>query len=220
MQRWTECQRPLRLEDFRGQRCFIGMDLASKIDLTALELLFPRDDGTFVRFGRYYLPEETVLLAENQHYQGWHKQGHLIATDGNQTDYFHVLEDLKELSKTFEVVEIAFDPHNATMLVTACMDEGLPMIEFGPTVLNFSEPMKQIEALIKDRKLLHDGDPVMNWAMSNVTAKVDRKDNVFPNKERPENKIDPFVALCMAMGRAMQQQETDLSAFLLSPVHA
>lgn len=221
MQRWAECRRQISLTDFRGQRCFVGMDLASKIDLTAIELLFPLGDGQFARFGRYYLPEDTVLKPENQHYQGWHKQGFLIATDGNQTDYFHVLDDLKDLAKEFEIVQIGFDPHNATMLVTACQDEGLPMIEFGPTVLNFSEPMKQIEALIGDRKLHHDGDPIMNWSMSNVTAKVDRKDNVFPNKERPENKIDPFVALCMAMGLAMQpNDEGDFDDFIRSPVIA
>lgn len=201
MQRWAECEdTSLRLEDLRGRRCYIGMDLASKIDLTALELLFPLENGRFARFGRYYLPEETVLMPENQHYQAWHREGWLTATDGNQTDYFHVLDDIKELAETFEVAVIGFDPYNATMLVTALQNEGLPMVEFGPTVLNFSEPMKQVEALIRDRKLAHNGDPVMTWAMSNVVAKLDRKDNVFPNKERPENKIDPFVALCMAMG--------------------
>lgn len=211
MQRWAECRRDLKLADFKGKRCFLGMDLASKIDLTAIELLFPMDNGEFVRFGRYYLPEETVQLPENQHYQGWHRDGHLIATDGNQTDYFHVLDDIKQLAEDFEIAQLAYDPHNATMLVTALQDEGLPMVSFGPTVLNFSEPMKQIEALIRDRKLIHDGDPVMNWAMSNVTAKLDRKDNVFPNKERPENKIDPFVALCMAMGVQMTAQVKDPS---------
>lgn len=211
MQRWAECRRDLKLADFKGKRCFLGMDLASKIDLTAIELLFPMENGEFVRFGRYYLPEETVQLPENQHYQGWHRDGHLIATDGNQTDYFHVLDDIKQLAEDFEIAQLAYDPHNATMLVTALQDEGLPMVSFGPTVLNFSEPMKQIEALIRDRKLIHDGDPVMNWAMSNVTAKLDRKDNVFPNKERPENKIDPFVALCMAMGVQMTAQVKDPS---------
>lgn len=220
MQRWAECEdTSLKLEDFRGRRCYIGMDLASKIDLTALEILFPVDGGRFVRFGKYYLPEETVHLPENQHYRDWHARGWLTATDGNQTDYFHVLDDLKELADQFEVAEIGFDPHNATMLVTACQAEGLPMVEFGPTVLNFSEPMKQVEALIRDRKLQHNGDPVATWAMSNVTAKIDRKDNVFPNKERPENKIDPFVAMCMAMGRAMvSATDGDLSEFLRNPV--
>lgn len=207
MQRWAECKVDgLKLEDFKGKRCFLGMDLASKIDLTAIELLFPIEDGKFARFGKYYLPEETVNQPENQHYQGWHKDGFLTVTDGNQTDYFHVLDDIKQMAQDFEIAQLAFDPHNATMLVTALQDEGLPMLSFGPTVLNFSEPMKQIEALIRDRKIQHNGDPVMNWAMSNVTAKMDRKDNVFPNKERPENKIDPFVALCMAMGVSMQDE--------------
>lgn len=86
------------------------------------------------------------------------------------------------------------------MLVTNLVNEGLPVVEFRPTVLNFSEPMKQVEALIRDKKLLHDGDPVMTWMMSNVVAKLDAKDNVYPRKERNENKIDGFVALCMAMG--------------------
>ncbi len=204
MQRWSECKgEGLLIDAYKGRPCYLGMDLASKIDLTAIEILFPEDGGTFTRFGRYYLPEETVLMPENQHYQAWHNMGLLTATPGNQTDYFQLLEDIKDLAAKFEILEIAFDPHNASMLVTALMDEGLPLVEFGPTVLNFSEPMKQIEALIRDRKLRHDGDPVMAWAMSNVVAKLDRKDNIYPNKERPENKIDPFVALCAAMGRAM-----------------
>lgn len=217
MQRWAESgDASLKLEDFKGRRCYVGMDLASKIDLTALELLFPEPDGTFVRFGKYYLPEDTVMLPENQHYQGWHKDGWLTATDGNQTDYFHILDDIKQMAQDFEIIEFPYDPHNATMLVTALQGEGLPMISFGPTVLNFSEPMKQIQALVQDRKIRHNFDPVMNWAMSNVTGKMDRKDNVFPNKERPENKIDPYVALCMAMGRVMlARPDKPLQMFML-----
>jgi phage terminase large subunit-like protein len=223
VQRYTECADPKRtLAAYRGRRCYMGMDLASKIDLAALEFLFPEPDGTFTRFGKYYLPRETVDAPENGHYRGWEIEGLLSVTDGNQTDYFQILDDIKEAAKTFEIAEIAFDPHNATMLVTACQDEGLPMIEYGPTVLNFSEPMKQVEALIRDRKLYHNGDKVMEWAMSNVVAKLDRKDNVFPNKERPENKIDPVVALIMAVGRFMAGGETadDFSGFIASPVVA
>ena len=204
MQRWAECKvTGLKLSDLFGKRCVIGMDLASKIDLTALVLVFPLENGRYAMFGKYYLPEETVEQPENQHYRTWHAAGHLTATEGNATDYFHVLDDIKELAAMFDVQEIAYDPYNATMLVTALQNENLPMVEFGQTVLNMSEPMKQVEALIKDRKIEHDGDPVMEWAMSNVTAQLDRKDNIYPTKERPENKIDPFVALCLAMGRLM-----------------
>lgn len=221
--KWRACaNEALSLEQYEGRRCYLGLDLASKIDLCALELLFPEADGTFTRFGRYYLPRDTVDLPQNQHYREYEALGLLHVTEGNITDYSQIFDDIVAISTTFELAEVAYDPHNATMLVTALTDQGLPMVEFGPTVLNFSEPMKQIEALILNKQFHHNGDKVMEWAMSNVVAKLDRKDNVFPNKETNEKKIDPFVALCMAMGRYMAgaEQPDDWSGFIANPVVA
>lgn len=208
----------LAVEQFHRCRCWAGMDLASKVDLAAVELLFEHAGG-FVRFGRYYLPEATVELPENQHYRAWRDLGLLTVTQGNIIDFGRIESDLLELRSDVELVGLGYDPHQATMLVTRLQDEGIPVVEYAPTVLNFSEPMKQIEALIRDRRLAHDGDPVMEWAMSNVVARVDGKDNVYPRKELPQNKIDPFVALCMAKGLYMQGSESqDLSDFLKNPV--
>lgn len=204
MQRWHECRSDVTLADMRGLPCWMGLDLASKVDIAALELLFQVEPGRYARFGRYYLPEETVELPENQHYRKWRDMGLLTVTDGNIIDFGVIRDDIVELTAAHGVSAVGYDPHQATMLVTQLQDEGVPVVEFRPTVLNFSEPMKQIEALIRDRKLAHDGDEVMTWAMSNVVARVDAKDNVYPRKEREENKIDPFVALCMAMGLAMR----------------
>ena len=221
MQRWAECLAPISLDDMRGKPCWMGLDLASKVDIAALELLFEVEPGRYARFGRYYLPEETVELAENQHYRKWRDMGLLTVTDGNIIDFSVIRDDVVRLASEFGVSAVGYDPHQATMLVTQLQDEGVPVVEFRPTVLNFSEPMKQIEALVRDRKLAHDGDEVMTWAMSNVVAKLDAKDNVYPRKEREENKIDPFVALCMAMGLAMRADDSgpDLSDFFRNPVH-
>lgn len=209
MQRWQECAAPLTLADMHGRPCWMGLDLASKVDIAALELLFDMGDGKFARFGRYYLPEETVNAqdANGQLYRKWRDMGLLTVTDGNIIDFGVIEADIIELASAHGVTAVGYDPHQATMLVTRLQDAGVPVIEFRPTVLNFSEPMKQVEALVRDRKLAHDGDEVMTWAMSNVVAKLDAKDNVYPRKERPENKIDPFVALCMAMGLAMRSAD-------------
>lgn len=204
MQRWAECCDPgLTFESMKGRRCRAGLDLASKVDIAALELLFDLDDGRFARFGRYYLPDATVQEPGNEHYRAWAKEGWLTVTDGNIIDFTRILDDLVEISGQVELAEIAYDPAQATMLVTELGNEGLTCVEVRPTVLNYSEPMKQIEALIRDRKFVHNGDPVMTWSMSNVVAKADAKDNVYPRKERPEKKIDPFVALISAMARVM-----------------
>lgn len=220
MQRWHECRGDVRLDGMRGLPCWMGLDLASKVDIAALEMLFELEAGRYARFGRYYLPEATVELPENQHYRKWRDMGLLTVTDGNIIDFSVIRDDIVAMCSDHGVSAVGYDPHQATMLVTQLQDEGVPVIEFRPTVLNFSEPMKQVEALIRDRKLAHDGDEVMTWAMSNVVARVDAKDNVYPRKEREQNKIDPFVALCMAMGLAMQGQEKplDMTDFFRSPV--
>lgn len=204
LQRWQECfDSSLDLDSMQGRECWIGLDLASKVDLAAMELVFPLADGAFARFGRYYLPEATVELPENAHYRTWRDQGWLTVTPGNIIDFYYILRDLTDFASRFSIQEVPYDPHQATMLVTAAMDEGLPMIEFRPTVLNYSEPMKQMDGLIRDRKYRHNGDPVFTWAIGNVVAKKDAKDNVYPRKELDQNKIDPVVAHISALARAM-----------------
>lgn len=215
MQRWAECRNPgLKLADFAGRRCVIGLDLASKIDIAAAEILFPLEGGRYARFGRYYLPDETVQLPQNDHYRAWARAGLLTVTEGNIIDFGRILEDLSQIASTVDLEALAYDPFQATMLVTELMNAGLPCVEVKPTVRNLSEPMKQVDALIRARQLEHDGDPVMAWMMSNVVAKTDAKDNVYPRKERDEKKIDGFVALCMAMNRAMFAEPGPAQAFL------
>lgn len=215
MQRWAECLDPsVSREALRGKRAYVGMDLASKVDLAAIEVLVPLEDGQFARIGLYYLPDETVQQPENEHYRAWAREGWLTVTEGNIIDFTHILDDLDALQSEFELAELAYDPAQATMLVTEAQNRGITCVELRPTVLNYSEPMKQVEALIRDRKLKHNGDPVMTWAMSNVVAKLDAKDNVYPRKERVENKIDPFVALCAAMARAMAGVQTNAPSMI------
>ncbi len=123
------------------------------------------------------------------------RTGRLTVTPGNVIDFGWIEADLLEMASRFEVQAVAFDPFQATQLSTRMLAEGLPMIEVRPTVLNFSEPMKTLEALVLQKKLAHDGDPVLTWMASNVVAHLDVKDNIYPRKERAENKIDGIVAL-------------------------
>jgi phage terminase large subunit-like protein len=210
MDRWRECaDESLKLSDFAGKRCFIGLDLASKVDIAALEVLFPLGNGDFARFGRYYLPESALQNSVSEHYRAWSKDGWMTITDGEIIDFAVIRDDILDICRAHQVVECAYDPFQATMLVTELMGQGVPVVEMRPTVLNFSEPMKQLDGLIRARRIRHAGDPVMSWMVSNVVAREDAKDNVFPRKDRPENKIDGVVALLMALGRSMTATNDD-----------
>lgn len=213
---WNSLSDPLLdLYQFRGQKIYIGLDLASRVDIAALEILIPREDGTYIQFGKHYLPEDT---ATQEHYVGWMRDGYLTVTDGNSIDFHEIKSDILQLCADFEVIELVFDPFQATMLITELMNEGVNVVELRATVLNFSEPMKELDSLIRKGKIKHNGDPCFAWMLSNVTAKADRKDNVFPTKERDENKIDGPVALMMALNRAIQGEDRSLELAINSPL--
>jgi phage terminase large subunit-like protein len=212
MRAWEACADPsLDAEQFADEPAWIALDLASKVDIAAKMSLFTRDvEGKqhFYVFGQYYLPRDTVDRGENSQYQGWESMGLLSVTDGAVIDFQVIEDDLLADCSRFEVREVPYDPFQATQLATRMMAQAVPMVEMRPTVLNFSEPMKQLEALVLQGRLHHDGNPVLTWMMSNVVAHMDAKDNIYPRKERPENKIDGVVALIMALGRALADQST------------
>lgn len=203
MRAWDACgDTGIKLEDFDGEEAIAALDLASKVDIAAKALLFQRA-SKYYAFLKYYLPEAAAEDGRNSQYSGWARQGLLTLTPGNVTDFDQIEVDLLEAASRYQLKEVPFDPFQATQLSSHMLAEGLPMVEMRPTVLNFSEPMKQLEALVLSKKFVHNGDPILAWMVSNVVCHRDVKDNIYPRKEREENKIDGVVALIMALGRAI-----------------
>jgi phage terminase large subunit-like protein len=220
MRAWDNCADPtLSVEDFEGKECFMALDLASKTDIAAKINLYVRD-GHYYCFGNYYLPRDTVDKGENSQYSGWESLGLLSVTDGAIIDFMVIENKILEDCKRFDVIEVPYDPFQATQLSMRLLNQGVNMVEVRPTVLNFSEPMKQLEALVLDKKFHHNGDPVLTWMVSNVVCHTDAKDNIYPRKERHENKIDGVVALIMALSRAIanNNEHGDLDDFLANPI--
>jgi phage terminase large subunit-like protein len=214
MRAWDACADPtLRIEDFIGEECWVGVDLATVSDVAAMAILFKRKDE-FYLFGKYYLPEETAEDPSKSHYQGWARQGIFTLTPGNVTDYEYILDDIRALCETHRVKFMGFDPYQASHILNILQGEGLPVGKYPQQVAYMSAPMKQLEALILSNKLKHNGDPVMTWMISNVVCHMDAKENVYPRKEFPENKIDGAVAAIMALGEAMSGQEEEKEAYI------
>lgn len=205
---WNRLADAPPVDEFAGETCFAGLDLASKIDVAAYVRLFRREiDGAmhYYAYGTPYVPEERALDPDKRAYQEWVATGDLTATPGDITDYDYIEADIKADAECYGV-ELGVDPHNATQLITHLMhflgDEHVS--EVPQTVLHLSEPMKEIQALIVDGRIHHDGNRANAWMLGHVTAQEDRNENVFPRKEKPENKIDFAVALMDAMSVALR----------------
>ena len=208
MAAWDACGDPdNEIEQFVGQDCYLALDLMSRKDIAALTILFPwLDDDVqhFTFFNKFYLPEERIYTTPNDQYQGWLNTGILTGTPGNTIDYGKIEEDILEVRDNHNILEMPHDPYMAVQLAQNMMAEDILVVEMRPSALNFSEPMKELEVLVLDKRIHHDGNPCMAWMISNVVCHVDIKENIYPRKARDENKIDGPVSLIMALGRAIK----------------
>jgi phage terminase large subunit-like protein len=221
MKAWDACaDESLDEPDFDGEPCWLGLDLASTSDMTAKVKIFQRKiDGSshYYLFGDYWLPRTAIERGVNSQYQGWEYLGYLHVCEGPVTDFAEIRDSILEDCGRYSVQSVAYDPFQAVQLSKELSDDGVPMVLCKQTVANLSDPMKQFQALVLDHRLHFNGDPVLTWMVSNVVCHVDVKENIYPRKDAPENKIDGVVAGIMALSRALLNDEhraMDLNEFL------
>ncbi len=201
----------LRIEDFAGQPCIVTIDLASKSDLSTAIRVFRRA-GHFYVFGSYYLPDAAVEpgMPNHEFYRAWRIKELLTVTQGPRTDYEWIERDVIAFHEEYRPQRIGGDPnYNAEQFRQHMEAAGITFVEIPHSVKQFSEPMKDLAALIVAGRIHHNGDPILDWAIGNVTAKTDVKGNVYPRKDHPDKKIDPAVALIANMSEQARFVEVD-----------
>lgn len=219
LEKWRECaDATLTSEQFEGQSCVLGFDLARKLDMNSMAKVFTRNvEGRrhYYSIGpKFWVPEETVRNTDNkrmsERFQAWVNTGLLNETEGAEVDYREILAEAVDVNKMSPVDESAIDPHGATGLSHMLDDEGMTPVVITQNYTNMSDPMKELESAIASGRFHHDGNPIMTWCMSNVIGKYlpGNNDVVRPIKQGEDNKIDGAVSLIMAIGRAMRREES------------
>jgi phage terminase large subunit-like protein len=196
----------LREDDFRGETCWEGLDLASKQDIASKSKLFRREiEGRthYFLFGKHWLPEAAVQKPENEHYRDWVARGALHTTPGNMIALGVIQESVEADAELHVVAEVAMDSWGSREIAPNLQGGGFTVIDVPMTTRNLSEPMKLIAALIDDGRFHYDGNPATLWMFANVEVFEDRNGNIFPRKASAAKKIDAAVAAIIAMGRAM-----------------
>lgn len=211
---WNKCADPnLKIEDFLGQRCLAALDLASRKDIASKLRMFRKIiDGKnhYYAFARHYLNEFAIEESKGSHYPGWVADGWIVKTPGNVTSYIQIKDDLIDDCKRFQVVEVPHDPYHAAALVQFIQadpewNQSIVAVEVRQTVAIMSPAMKEFEAIVLDGRFHHNGDPVLDWMVTNVVCHTDRKDNIFPTKENEQSKIDGAICLFMNISRWLAQ---------------
>jgi len=223
----------------KGKIGYSGLDLSSNIDITALVHVFPPWEplhsfqGNRNLYGspdkyqivcHFFMPEDNIrerVHKDKVPYDLWVEQGYITTTPGNIIDYDFILEQLKRDSEKFTIAEMAFDRWGSQKITTDLQDkcgfqlegDNKTLIQFGQGYGSMSAPTKEIEKLALSKEIAHNGNPVLNWMMSNVVIEQDAAGNKKPNKGKSTERIDGAVAMIMAVGRAMLKNIPEESVY-------
>ena len=210
---------------FAGEQCLHGLDLANVVDIACECKIFRRrleGEWHYYAFWRHYLPEAIIAEPDNKHYQGWKKDGWLIETSGSMIDQKLIETNVVSDMERFRCKEVAIDDWGAAGISANLEQAGFEVVRIPMNVKYLSPPMKFIDGLVKSGRLHHNGDPVAAWGVSNVSVKPDHNENIFPRRTAKKKKIDPALAMIVAMNRAMigAEAEGSLDDWLRNPVTA
>lgn len=224
IEKWDACGRedganhpdPVRLRKetlarLKGRDCYAGLDLAPKLDTSALVLVFPplksSDKWEVVPF--FWCPAENVegrVKRDRVPYDLWAQKGFLTLTPGNLTDVRYIADQITEISKEFNLKELAYDAAWSQELVRMLGESGFDMkkfVDFPQSFIKMNSPCQELMRKILRLEFSHDRDPVLRWQMANLRWNTQKGTGFIKcARSTKREKIDGCVSLVMALARA------------------
>ncbi len=199
-----------------GEGMYLGLDLSGKTDLTALVGVTAGEKDIIRAW--FWKPGDTIREHENRDrvpYWTWARQGYIETTPGRAINYDFVAEHIARMMKDYNILGMAYDRWSIDDFFNACNRIGLDayidgkdspkvgalrLVPWGQGFKDMAPAIDAMEVSILERKLIHDGNPVLTWNISNATSIADPAGNRKIDKSKTRFRIDGAVALAMAIG--------------------
>jgi phage terminase large subunit-like protein len=206
---WAACSAG-PLDPTEGRPCWVGVDLASNLDMTAAAFVFKESDGSYSVEWKYWVPRETVAdrVREGIPYDAWIRDGWVTVTDGHRLDHESVARDIIAYGERHEIKAVGCDPWQAGALETLLQREGITTRDIPQRTATLNSPCKLLEALVVEKRLRTGGNPVAQWNANNVCVYTDPTGMIKPDKAKSTEKIDGVAALVNALALASTDEDT------------
>ena len=219
--KWKTCgaTKEIPFPDLKGMKCNIGIDLTSKLDLASVvfhfdisELGLQRKviindeelivDITVAVKQHSFMPEAAYMIRMGQKkmpWDIWKKRGYITVTPGEVIDDRYITEYInnKIEANKWEKKFLGYDLYNATQFVNVMHDDhAYECVEIRQGIPTLHEPTKDFRELSYAKKVIHENDPVLNWAFGNAVCASNPQKNIMLDKGNSYDNIDPAAA-CM-----------------------
>lgn len=208
-----KCSEKVNLEDYTHSVCYIGLDLSSVSDMTAISvLIFDNINQKYIFKNFYYLPQTALQESPNREkYRVWYEQKYLNLTTGNVVDYEYILNDIQRINKIIPIQAISYDSWQSTALIIKLTELGFNCVPFSQSTGSMNRPTRHLEMISRNDHLIIDDNPITRWMFANCELREDYNNNVKPIKlnKNSENKIDGVAAMCDALGHYLTETHYD-----------
>ena len=199
------------LPELKGKPCYAGVDLGWVDDLAAIGYVWPLDDDTAPQLCRRYAVGCDVFVPAGgrrdlniEPWSTWIREGWLTVTDSDATDTRAMYAALEKRNERHPIKGLAFDKNNAReFALNTENDLGLPTYAFNQTCAKYNEPFREFLKALSEGRLLHGDNPLLEWCAMHVVDVTNPYDERMPSKRRSSDKIDPVVAIVMALSEAL-----------------
>lgn len=207
---WSACSLP-PTEPLDGKPCWVGLDLAWSQDTSAMVAVFPVADGGVDVLAKFYIPADMMEDRERRDrfaYSQFVREGHIVATPGNVTDYDFIKRDVEEFCQKYQVRMVAVDPYNATHLSNQLDGLGIPVKRYPQGFAGMNAPGRQLESMLANGKIRHQS-PVLDWQSNNVAVRQNAEGLIRPLKPKQNSgeRVDGIIALVMAIGAWIGEEQ-------------
>jgi len=234
MAKWKACgcSKDNPWPDIKGLDVTCGYDLSVIIDLTSIGFEVPLPDERIAIMSHSFLPEASLfakMKTDKVPYDRWAKEGWITITPGETVDYKIMMKWCGEFVKEQGLIpkEHCFDRYLANRLMPELVEEGKTVIEIPQGIPTLGEPTKDFRAKVYDKKIIHNNNPVLSWAMGNavttggakvgITERGDKNENFMLDKAKSAFRIDPAASMMNAHVRVWLNEKKETSVYDTRP---
>lgn len=223
---WKECESERTLEDFRGQKCYVGLDLSSGGDLTSLALVFVyyvEGVKKYYIHSHSFIPKMKVeehIKSDDAPYNLWIKNELLTVTEtlgGIKTDYKYIIKYLKDIIKKYElkIEQVGYDPHNADAFLSDLSELGCDCIEIYQTHKWLNDATEDFELEVRAKNIEYNKEnELLSWSAVNAKTVSNPNGEIKIDKDRRNKRIDPIDAIIDAYKLAFKEEKlVDISKY-------
>ncbi|MBN1044903.1 terminase large subunit [Clostridium botulinum] len=213
MELWNDCvDDDIKLEDFKGMKCWCGLDLSSQHDVTGFVQIFYDDDtGKFYVFPHLFTAKDTIVEREEKDknpYSTWVSNKELIATEGRYIKFNDMLDHITNLSKDYPIEKLGYDRFGSPTIMNVLENEW-DIVPLGQGTVTMTTFINAFENLLIDNRIIIAKNSLFDFMASNCVAVYNEQLDCKYSKKKSKFKIDGIIAMLMGLGLAIEDNDVD-----------